>query len=243
MCAAPYRTHKPKRYRRGSNFSLLKSNFIALYTLVVLTCLITFWVWADRDKAREIRYIYNFQRVVSGDLYRFLTSGFLHGNINHLHNNMTTLLVYGVFLCYRTKMSNIKFFLFYTIAIIFSSYFAHQYYMHNLNEPNIQALGASGGVFAVRSASLVLGFPPGRRKNIKALRIVQIFVLCHFFFDAYNKVNMLRTDGIAHETHFAGVLYGSAFSIFCYPKLIFSNFLDDEPAKPKKSRKKPTYLF
>ncbi|MEM9569751.1 MAG: rhomboid family intramembrane serine protease [Bacteroidota bacterium] len=233
MRVGPYSIDEPQNYSHRSNFSLLKNNFIALYTFITFTCLITFWVWADRDNARQIRYIYHYDSVVLGDLYRLFTSGFLHLDKTHLRNNMTTLFVYGLFLCYRTKMSNIKFCLLYVSAIIFSNYFAHRYYMYHLDDPNIRILGASGAVFAVRFASLLLIPSPRNIKKINLMRILHVCLLCYLFFNTYNKLNMLQRDDIAHEAHFGGALYGSAFALFCYPKLVFLGILADKPATPK----------
>lgn len=230
MRATPYKIDKPQDYRHRSNFSLLKNNFIALYTLIVFTCLITFWVWADRD-AREMRYIYICSRVALGDLYRLFTSGFLHANKGHLRRNMTTLLIYGLLLCYRTKISNIKFCLFYFSAIIFSSYFAHRYYMHRLFD--MKSLGASGGVFAVKFASLLVGVPPEKTKNTNVMCILSIILFCYFFFNAYRKLSTSQEDHIAHEAHFGGALYGIGFALFCYPQLIFAGILAGQPATPK----------
>ncbi|MEM7174227.1 MAG: rhomboid family intramembrane serine protease, partial [Bacteroidota bacterium] len=107
--------------------------------------------------------------------------------------------------------------LFYITAIIFSCYFQHQY--HIRQGTLIQAIGASGGVFAVKFASLCLGFS---RRNIENIRILNLFLFLYYFFKIYSQLATSHLDNIAHEAHFGGAIYGIAFAFFYYPKLLFS---------------------
>lgn len=202
-------------------YALEQGNLIVLYGIIISTCLVTFWAWADKSGVRTARFCYDFIRIAQErEWYRLFTAGFLHSNMDHLSKNMIGIFVWGYFLCYRTQMSNTKFLLFYMSSIVFSHYFANQYYSLYYKEAYL--VGASGALFAIKFASICLGFTLGHIPHIKKLRVLNIIFFLCFFEEVYSSFGTSHLDNIGHEVHFGGVLYGMLFALFYYPRLLFS---------------------
>jgi membrane associated rhomboid family serine protease len=148
--------------------------------------------------------------------YRFITSGFIHGDVNHLLFNMLTLFFFGRDIEQVFTLANIGgpigFLAFYLAAIVISE--IPSYIKHKTN-PNYSSLGASGAIAAV-VFSLVLFNPWG---IILLKFIIPIpFILYAVGYVAYSSYMAKKGgDGIAHSAHLWGALFGIVFLAVAYP--------------------------
>ena len=152
-----------------------------------------------------------------GQYYRFLTSGFIHKDHMHLILNMVTLYFFGgvieqVFQAIFGQLGGVYFIALYILAIVVSD--MPTYYKHRSN-PGYNSLGASGGVAAVIFASILL---------MPLQLICLYFALCmpgfilgtgYLIFSYYK--GRKSNDGINHDAHLYGSLFGFAYCAILYP--------------------------
>lgn len=150
------------------------------------------------------------------EYYRFITSGFIHGDTMHLLINMYVLYQFGefaesVFTSIFTPLTGrLVFLFFYITAIIVSSipvYFRHQ------DNYSYAALGASGATSALVFSYILFApwqwfvFPPLPG------------IILGFAYLAYSSYMDKRGgDNIGHNQHYWGAIYGVAFMILCIAK-------------------------
>ncbi|TFV92165.1 rhomboid family intramembrane serine protease [Algoriphagus kandeliae] len=149
---------------------------------------------------------------------RFLLSGFIHKDYIHLLFNMFTFYFFGgvveQFLAYKfgSTTRGIVFVLFYLSGIIIAdipTYFKHQDHAY------YRALGASGGTAATVFASIII-------LPLADICLFGIFCLPGFILGAlfliysYTKGKQ-DSDGINHDAHLFGALFGIIFILIISP--------------------------
>ncbi len=192
--------------------------------LIAVTCLVSFLAFNNQS----IMYKLMFHPPAvhqQKQWYRFITSGFIHKDGNHLLFNMLTLFFFGQSLEPGFTSLGIGggtvFLLFYLTAIIISE--LPTYFKHKYNE-NYYSLGASGAVSAVVFA-LVL-FAPWEKIYLK-LFIPIPFVVYAVGYIAYSiYMDKKGTDNVGHSAHLWGALYGVVFMILSYPHSV-QIFMDE----------------
>lgn len=148
----------------------------------------------------------------SGEYYRFLTSGFIHGDWGHLFINMFVLYQFGRFaeegvfpLLFGDTMGKFVYLIFYLAAIVLSSiptYFRHQ------NNYGYAALGASGATSALVFTYILFDpwqwfiFPP-----LPAILVGIGFLMYSSYMDKRG------SDNIGHNAHLWGALFGLFFTV------------------------------
>jgi membrane associated rhomboid family serine protease len=130
--------------------------------------------------------------VTSGELWRLITAGFLHGSIIHLLFNVYILWVIGSQL--ESIVGNIKFIVIYFVSLLGGSIASYLF-----SPFGSYSIGASGAIFGLMGAMLVVG----RKRN---LDISQITTLV-----AINVVIGFVLSGIDWRAHLGGLAAG-AFS-------------------------------
>jgi membrane associated rhomboid family serine protease len=152
--------------------------------------------------------------------YRFLTSGFIHGDHMHLIFNMVSLYFFGpnietIFGLIFGSMGTVYYLALYLLGIIISdvpTYFKHR---HN---PRYNALGASGGVTSV-IFSFILFDPLGKIGLYFFIPVPGfIFAVLYVIFSVYQ--GRRGGDNINHDAHLYGALFGIAFCMILYPPVI-----------------------
>ncbi|MEJ7643967.1 MAG: rhomboid family intramembrane serine protease [Chryseolinea sp.] len=157
--------------------------------------------------------------------YRLLSSGFIHKDHSHLLWNMLSLFFFGgvierVFQEIFGERGGIYYILLYTIGIIVSDI---PTFFKNKDNPGYNSLGASGGVAAVIFASIIL---------LPLQNICLYYVLCmpgfilgtlYLVFSYYQ--GRKANDGINHDAHLYGALFGLIFCAVLYPASI-PQFID-----------------
>lgn len=200
------------------------------FIIIAITVLIHFRAKKDYSIIEKLKfYPYRMKRN-PGENTRFLTNGFVHGSDNHLFINMFVLYMFGTYIEARFGMfgplwGRLSFLLLYLLAIVAASipsYFKHQ------NNPAYAAVGASGATSALIIAFIIYNpwswflFPPA-----PAL----VFGLGYIIYSFYASKN--KNDGIAHEAHLWGAIFGLVFTCLAIAVLrpdtvqpILDNFLN-----------------
>ena len=157
--------------------------------------------------------------------YRLLTSGFIHKDHTHLLWNMLSLFFFGgvierEFEKIFDARGTVYYILLYTIGIIVSDI---PTLFKNKDNPGYNSLGASGGVAAVIFASIIL---------LPLQDICLYFAICmpgfilgtlYLVFSYYQ--GRKANDGINHDAHLYGALFGLVFCAVLYPASI-PQFID-----------------
>lgn len=147
--------------------------------------------------------------------YRFITSGFIHGDYVHLIFNMVSFYMFGrfvelSFILIFHGMGQILYALMYLAALVASLV---PTYMKNRYNNYYLSLGASGAVSAVVFAGLLLAptvpinlfFIP---IDIPGFIFGPLYLLFSAMLDKYGQ------DNINHSAHIWGALFGLAFVLF-----------------------------
>lgn len=148
----------------------------------------------------------------SGEYYRFLTSGFIHGDWGHLFINMFVLYQFGRFaeeavfpLLFGEAMGKFVYLLFYLAAIVLSS--IPTYFRHRDNY-GYAALGASGATSALVFTYILFDpwqwfiFPP-----LPAILVGIGFLVYSSYMDKRGN------DNIGHNAHLWGAIFGLFFTV------------------------------
>ncbi|WP_373497316.1 rhomboid family intramembrane serine protease [Aquiflexum sp.] len=193
--------------------------------LIAITALTSYLAWKKPELLN--RWMFTPYMIKKrGQWDRFVLSGFIHKDNIHLLFNMFTFYFFGrvveMFLIYRfgTVFGIITYVLFYVAAIVISdipTYFKHQ------DHSFYRALGASGGVAATVFGSIIL--MPLSDICLFGLICLPGFVLGIMFL-IYSFVQAKKgSDGINHDAHLYGALFGIAFILIINPQSAV-DFLD-----------------
>jgi len=147
-----------------------------------------------------------------GDYFRFISSGFIHGDFAHLLFNMLTLYFFGKVL-EEHIFSQTQYVLFYFSALFFSGL---NTYIKQKNNPDYRACGASGAVSAI-IFSMVL-FQPWSIVYLKFFIPIYfiLFAIAYLVYSYY--MSNKDASKIAHDVHLWGALYGIAFTLILRPE-------------------------
>lgn len=187
--------------------------------LLLLTIATSFWAWSE-PKLLE-RWILRPDRVWQrGEWWRLLTSGFIHKDYAHLGFNLFTFTFFGFevervcTIYFGRTPGALAFLLLYVGGIVIAN--LPTLYRERRN-PHYASLGASGGVAAVLFASIVLS--PLRKLVLLLLPFGIPGFIFGALYAAFSFVQARRriNDGINHEAHLAGALYGLAVILVLIP--------------------------
>jgi len=128
--------------------------------------------------------------VAGGEVWRLLTTGFLHGSVLHLAVNMFSLWVLGRPL--EAALGRARFVALYLTGVVGASAVAYL-----LTAPNQSVVGASGGIFALLGAMFVLG----RRLGIDVRSLSGVLVV--------NLAISFLVPNISWQAHIGGLVTGA----------------------------------
>ena len=160
----------------------------------------------------------NVGKVNSGEYYRLLSSGFLHGDIQHLFFNCFTLFIFGDTVILR--LGEINFFLLYFSCLVFSGWLSVYF---NKNNSYYSAVGASGAVIGVVYSSILLY--PGMKLAFLFFPIpmpAYLFAIGYLLYSLYGVKKL--NDGIGHEAHIGGALSGLLITCLFKPNVVMDSF-------------------
>jgi membrane associated rhomboid family serine protease len=177
--------------------------------IIIITCIISFTAFNRPDEMDKLS-MWPYMVKEHNQYYRFITGGLVHADYMHLGFNMLTLWFFGrnIEIIFQQLFGNkIYFLLFYVLALIVSdipSYIRHR------NNYSYRSIGASGAVSAVVFAAIL--FQPWA--TILVFVIPMWAILYGVLFLGYS-VYMSRRggDGINHDAHFWGAIFGVLFPL------------------------------
>ncbi|MBX2846087.1 MAG: rhomboid family intramembrane serine protease [Saprospiraceae bacterium] len=159
--------------------------------------------------------------------YRFITHGFLHGDINHLLFNMLTLFFFGpnveafFRLNFGTQKGNLLFIALYFISMIASSIPA---FVKHQDNTYYRSLGASGAISAVLFSFIL--FAPLEPIYLFFIPIPIPGFVFAFLYLAYSAYMAKRgRDNIGHDAHFVGAVMGLLLTVAFIPS-VFPEFVN-----------------
>lgn len=176
------------------------------YTLVLLALIFISFIFQILIKGYTQFLALIPSKVFEGEIYRIVTSIFLHGDEIHLFYNSFALLIFGSVL--EKVIGSRRYLLVFFLSGIIGS-IAYILTSILLNEINIPAVGASGAIYGIIGTLAIL-----RPTTIVLVYFVPIPLLFFAFF--WIIVESLATlfqffgakTGIASQAHLAGILFG-----------------------------------
>ena len=187
--------------------------------LLLVTIATSFWAWSE--PLLLDRWLLKPDRVVGrGEWWRILTSGFIHKDYAHLGFNLFTFTFFGFEIeriCrsyFGRGAGALALLLIYVGGIIIAN--LPTVWRERFN-PAYASLGASGGVAAVLFASIVLS--PLRQLSLLFIPVGIPGFIFGALYAAFSLVQARRQapDGINHEAHLTGALYGLAVILLLLP--------------------------
>ncbi len=187
------------------------------YAIIGFTCIISYYAFSRPQVTADLMMTPYLIRQ-RGQYFRFVSSGFIHGGTAHLLLNMFSFYIFGGTVELELKRifgssGSLYFILLYIAGIVVSDL---PTYFKQKNNPSYHALGASGGVSAVIFASILLY--PLRDICLYAVFCLHGFMLgtLYIVFSYYQ--GRKANDGINHDAHLYGALFGLVFLAAIYPK-------------------------
>jgi len=178
-------------------FILDASNFknarITLFLITFNTLLYLFFSFGFFEDIFYLLVQINSKVVYDLELWRLLTSMFLHGDILHIFSNMFSLLIFGSYV--ELSFSKYEFVLIYFISGILGSLLTVF-----LLPLNTISLGASGAIFGLIGAVLSI-FIFDRNNPLIILGLIYAF---------YFVISSFTSEGINYIAHIFGLLGGFA---------------------------------
>ncbi|SHO61309.1 rhomboid family intramembrane serine protease [Algoriphagus zhangzhouensis] len=193
--------------------------------LIILTVISSFYGFNNLSFIERWMFIpYKIKNRKQWD--RFVLSGFIHKDYIHLLFNMFTFYFFGrvveQFLMYKfgAMVGGIVFVLFYILGIIIADI---PTYLKNQDNSYYRALGASGGTAATVFASIII-LPLADICLFGILCLPGFILGALFLIYSYTKGRQ-DNDGINHDAHLYGALFGIIFILILSPSSAL-NFID-----------------
>ena len=182
--------------------------------VVMATTAIASFIGFDNQNFRN-QYLFNISAVRNGQYYRYITSGFLHADIQHLLFNMISLYFFAQ-QGYMEIVGNISFLIIYFGSIIAGNMLSYLYYK---NQYYYSALGASGGVTGV-IFSFIAFFPTAQLGVFFIIPMsAWLFAIVYIAYSYWASKN--ANDNIGHTAHLGGALFGLFYTIATRYDIVF----------------------
>ena len=187
--------------------------------LVIVTCLISIVCLNNKSLFDELKH-YPIAENRNKEYYRWLTSGFVHGDFIHLFVNMFVLYEFGrtvennMIIHFGITGGNILFLFTYLLIIIMGD--VPTYYKHKENA-YFASVGASGGVSGIIFIFILLH--PWSLLGLFAIIPIPaiLFGVLYLWYSTWASKN--QNDIIDHEAHFYGAIAGLLIAIISRPTI------------------------
>ena len=202
---------------------LLSAPLTSAYLLI--TILTSYRAFTDIELKRK--FIFNPYLVKNhNQWYRALSHGIIHSGPVHLFFNMFVLYSFGMFVEYQfvglwgELEGRLCYLALYVGGLLFATLPA---FTKHHNNPGYNSLGASGAVYAVLIAAILLN--PLNDLLLMFFIPIKAWIagILIFFFESY--MNKKGGTRIAHDAHLAGAIYGLIL-VFLLDYKIFIHFSD-----------------
>jgi membrane associated rhomboid family serine protease len=147
-------------------------------------------------------------------VHRLLTAGWVHGSISHLVFNMLSLYFFGDEAL--KVLGPATFVALYVSAVVLAFVPTTLRHMRN---PKYNSLGASGATAAVMFSAILLN--PKLKIYVLFIPIpvpAVFFAIGYLIYSAWSA--HAERDGVNHDAHFAGAIYGVIFTYVFEPALV-----------------------
>lgn len=186
--------------------ALLKKIRTAPYVsvgLVLINILIFLWCTFGGELLYNIGVLSPYSFWEKKQYYRLLSSMFLHGDINHIVNNM--LILFGLGTMIEKEIGHLTF-AGSCFATGIAAGFASLFYKAFIGEWYVGSIGASGAVFGLVGVLLALAFFSGvQMPNVTPLKMLIVVV-----YSVYSGMGEATIDNAAH---IGGVICGVAIGL------------------------------
>ena len=177
------------------------------YTVMIILIAINIIIYMYCTYAGEVVYnrgCMDAERVLlDGEYYRFFTSMFMHGEIDHIVSNMIFLAALGEML--ERVIGHARFAILYILSGIGGGLFSIANVLLSGNHHT--SVGASGAIFGLIGAMLILVvIHNGRYQDISVGRM--IFAIVYMVYDG------MRSEGIDNAAHVGGLIFGALIMAF-----------------------------
>lgn len=178
--------------------------------LIASVVLVSLVAWSSRAILDAlVLHPYSVKR--RGQVHRLLTAGWVHADSSHLLFNMLTLYFFADTVL--AVLGPVRFAALYLTAVVVAFVPTTLRYM---NQPSYRSLGASGAVAAVMFAAIAL--VPGLKVGIPFVPVRVAGLYYGLAYLAYSAWHSYRSrDGINHDAHFSGAIYGALLSYVFEP--------------------------
>ncbi|MDO9375091.1 MAG: rhomboid family intramembrane serine protease [Bacteroidota bacterium] len=185
--------------------------------IIAITCIISFSAFSSQ-KIMDDLIFWPTEMREKNQWYRFISSGFLHGDGMHLIFNMFTLFLFGQQIvepgCEELSgkwMYLVLYFGGMVVADIPS-------YLKNKNNYQYRSLGASGAVSAVVFAGIVF-YPTMKMGFFFIPPVIPAYIFGPLYLIYCIYAAKKSGDNINHDAHLWGALFGLVFPIALHPFL------------------------
>lgn len=175
--------------------------------IILITIVTSIYAFNNRDGHNRMLMI-PYRVNHNNEYYRFISSGFVHGNVAHLVFNMLSLFFFGFIV--EMWLGSFWFIILYFTALVISdlsTYFKYKNYQ------GYASLGASGAISAVVFSGII--FEPTAPLTFIFLPFFDIpgflYGVIYLIYSYLSSKN--SHDNIGHEAHFYGAVYGVIFTI------------------------------
>lgn len=153
----------------------------------------------------------NPHRAARGEVYRLLTAAWVHGDSGHLLFNMLALYVFAEPVL--AALGPVRFVLLYVSAAVVAFIPTTVRYR---KQPRYNSLGASGAVAAIMLSAILLDPTMKLRMLLFPIAVPGfVFAVVYLAYSAWQSKD--SGDGINHDAHFAGAVYGLAVTYLLMP--------------------------
>jgi membrane associated rhomboid family serine protease len=184
--------------------------------IIIINCIISFTSFNNPQRIADLS-MNPYLVKEKNQYYRFISSGFVHADFQHLFFNMFTLYFFGRFIegtFLQVFHSKIYYLLFYILALILSDV---PTFIKQKNNPHYQAIGASGAVSAVVFASII--FAPWQMIGVFFIPMPAVlYGVLYLGFTIY-MARRSEQSGINHDAHLWGAIFGIVFPIIFEPRV------------------------
>ena len=198
----------------GKNLSAVRKNFPFVTASIIVVNVIVYIILAATGNPGSAEFMYlhgaNFGQAVFKDfeIWRLVTSMFMHFSLSHLVSNMIYLAILGYQL--ENTLGKWKYLLIYFLSGIGASLVSSAYYYFK-DQPTVSA-GASGAIYGLIGVFVYLTILTARRQRSGQL-FFRIAVGMIFIF--YSSFMGVAVDGAAHV---GGFIFGMILGIlFIHP--------------------------
>jgi membrane associated rhomboid family serine protease len=189
---------------------------ISITLSIIIITAITSFIAFNNEKLKEDLLFWPAEIKSRRQYYRFITCGFVHGDLMHLAFNMISFLSFGEYLeqglfshpALFGSNGKFVFLALYVLALVVSvipDYFKYK------DDFSYRALGASGAVSAVIFAFIMI--EPMRELRVFFAIPIKGYLFGILFLAISVYLSRRGGDNIGHRAHFSGAIFGILFTV------------------------------